>query len=86
MEEKTKNYDQFFENKDDKEPEEELTFNQKTWESLTEHIENLRNIMTEMTTEDLISYLKNHVAEGSLKLKDIKEIKACANSLSNFLK
>lgn len=68
------------------EAEEELTLNQKTWESLTEYVDNLRNIMVEMPTDDLILYLKTSVAEGKLKFKDIKEIKNCCGSLTELLK
>lgn len=69
-----------------KEPKEELTIHDKMWNGVGENLKGIMNIIKDKDSEEIVSMLKNKIADGKLKFKDINAIKRTAKALNQLMK
>jgi hypothetical protein len=72
--------------KEKKVKEEELTNHDKMWNGVGENLEGIINIIKDKDAEEIVSMLKNKIADGKLKFKDIRSIKKTAKALKELMK
>ena len=74
------------EKKEPKVKEEEKTIHDKMWDGVGENLKGILTIIKDKDAEEIVSMLKNKVADGKLKFKDIRSIKKTAKALNELMK
>lgn len=72
--------------KEPKVKEEEKTSHDKMWDGVGENLKGILTIIKDKDAEEIVSMLKNKVADGKLKFKDIRSIKKTAKALNELMK
>lgn len=70
----------------EKKPKEELTKHDKMWNGVGENLKGIMTIIKDKDAEEIVSMLKNKIADGKLKFKDINAIKRTAKTLNELMK
>lgn len=74
------------EKKEPKKEEVELTKHDKMWNGVGENLKGIMNIIKDKDAEEIVSMLKNRIADGKLKFKHINAIKRTAKALNELMK
>lgn len=74
------------EKKEPKVKEEDKTPHDKMWDGVGDNLKGILNIIKDKDAEEIVSMLKNKVADGKLKFKDIRAIKKTAKALNELMK
>ena len=72
--------------KEKKVKEEELTNHDKMWNGVGENLKGILTIIKDKDAEEIVAMLKNKIADGKLKFKDIRSIKKTAKALNELMK
>jgi len=72
--------------KESKKEEVELTKHDKMWNGVGENLKGIMSIIKDKDAEEIVSMLKNKIADGKLKFKDINAIKRTAKALNELMK
>lgn len=74
------------EKKEPKKEEVELTKHDKMWNGVGENLKGIMTIIKDKDAEEIVSMLKNKIADGKLKFKHINAIKKTAKALNELMK
>lgn len=69
-----------------KEKELELTSHDKMWNGVGENLKGIIDIIKDRDADEIVDMLKNKIADGKLKFKDINAIKRTAKALNSLMK
>lgn len=68
-----------------KEKPEDLTSHDKMWNGVGENLRGIITIIKDKDADEIVSMLKNKIADGKLKFKDIRAIKKTAKNLNDLM-